>query len=61
MAYTITDGILHSNKTIQILLPDTVTNEELFYIADCWASFVSEDLGYQPSEFLMILPDIVVH
>lgn len=57
-----TDELLKATvrRRIEIILPPDITDEMLYYIADCWTSFVTQDLGYKPSEFLMILPDIYV-
>ena len=41
---------------IKVICSKNVSKELLFYIADCWAEFVTYDLGLQPSDLLMILP-----
>lgn len=43
-------------EEIKILCSTNVSKELMFYIADCWVEFVTEDLGLQPSDLLMVLP-----
>lgn len=41
---------------IQIYIRTDITPEILYYIADCWIDFVTQDLGLKPCDLLMVLP-----
>lgn len=44
------------NREIKIICNDCVTDEILFYIADCWIEFITGDLGLNPNDLIMMLP-----
>ena len=44
------------NNKIEIQLNVPLTDDILFYIADCWIRFVTEDLGYRPCDLCILLP-----
>ena len=43
-------------KEIKIICSDNVSKELMFYIADCWIEFVTQDIGLNPSDLMMVLP-----
>lgn len=43
-------------KKIEIFVSDNVPTEMYYYIADCWADFVTCDLGLLPKDLLMVIP-----
>lgn len=43
-------------KEIKIICSSNVSKELMFYIADCWIEFVTQDIGLNPSDLMMILP-----
>ena len=45
-------------KVIEIVVSKPISADLYQYIADCWIEFVACDLGYEPRDFMMILPDI---
>lgn len=49
---------MRNEREIIISVSDRVTAETLFYIVDCWVEFVVCDLGLEPNDLMMILPDI---
>lgn len=49
---------MRNEREIIISVSDKVTAETLFYIVDCWVEFVVCDLGLEPNDLMMILPDI---
>lgn len=49
---------MRNEREIIISVSDKVPTETLFYIVDCWVEFVVCDLGLEPNDLMMILPDI---
>ena len=49
---------MKNEREIIISVSDKVPTETLFYIVDCWVEFVVCDLGLEPNDLMMILPDI---
>lgn len=45
-----------NNREIRIICSTNVSPELLYYIADNWVEFVTQDIGLMPSDLLMILP-----
>ena len=43
-------------EQIKIFLRTEIPPEVLYYIADCWVEFVTQDLGMKPCDLLMVLP-----
>jgi hypothetical protein len=42
-------------KTVlQIEITCPITPEELQYIFDCWVTFITQDMGFLPSDALML-------
>lgn len=41
---------------INIVMNKELPAEMLYYIADCWIEFVTQDLGLEPCDLLMVLP-----
>lgn len=42
-------------RDIQIIVSKPIPQEIAEYIADCWVTFVTQDLGYMPSDLQMVL------
>lgn len=42
-------------RDIQIIVSKPIPREIAEYIADCWVTFVTQDLGYKPSDLQMVL------
>lgn len=44
------------DKEIKVICSNSVTDEMLLYIADCWVEFVVGDLGLEPKDLMILLP-----
>lgn len=42
-------------REIQIIVSKPISQEIAEYIADCWVTFVTQDLGYMPSDLQMVI------
>lgn len=42
-------------REIQIIVSKPISQEVAEYIADCWVTFVTQDLGYMPSDLQMVI------
>lgn len=50
---------MDERRKIEIILSGNVRGDMLVYIADCWAEFVTQDLGLEPKDAMMVLPNVV--